>query len=177
MTNANKLYRPNAGIMLFNREGKIFVAQRKDLPIDPTAPHLVHAWQMPQGGIDKGEQPGSAAIRELREETSVVSTKLIGEVPKWLSYDFPADLAKKLLKGKYIGQKQKWFAMLFTGEETEINIHQPDGGKHKAEFCAWRWEDLAKLPDLIVPFKREIYLELTNYFADIPQKIRHGEIS
>ncbi len=135
MTNPKKLYRPNAGVMLFNRDGKVFVAQRKDLPINPAAPHMVHPWQMPQGGIDKGENPETAAIRELREETSVVSTRAIGEFPNWLSYDFPTDLAKKLLKGKYIGQRQKWFVMLFIGDESEINIHQPDGGKHKAEFC------------------------------------------
>ena len=176
MNEMQNLYRPNAGIMLFNKQGKVFVARRKDLPVNQNSLNLIHPWQMPQGGIDKGEDPRAAAIRELREETSVVSARIIEEIPDWLSYDFPADLAKKLLKGKYIGQKQKWFAMLFTGQDREINIHKPDGGRQKPEFCEWRWEDLSMLPELIVPFKRELYRKVVTHFSHIPEKIRAGNI-
>lgn len=170
---SSKPYRPNAGVMLFNRQGKVWVGQRKDMP-KITMPH---PWQMPQGGIDKGEDPFKAAVRELREETSVVSAKLITPAKNWLEYDFPADLSKKLLKGKYRGQRQQWYAMLFVGSDTEIDIHTPDNGRHKAEFCEWRWEKLENLPDLIVPFKRDIYLELVSQFANIPKNILQGNIS
>ena len=163
-----KPYRPNAGVALFNKFGQVFVGQRNDI-LGVTMPH---PWQMPQGGIDKGEDPLVAAHRELQEETSVTSTKLLATASDWLTYDFPEGLSKKLLKGKYRGQRQQWYAMLFTGEETEINILQPDGGKHPAEFCQWRWENLQNLPDLIVPFKREIYTKLVLEFAHIPAEIK-----
>ena len=118
---------------------------------------------MPQGGIDKRETPVDAAFRELEEETSVTSASLIGEVPGWLTYDLPENLLGIALKGKYRGQKQRWFAMRFTGKEREINI-QPRRG-HKAEFDQWRWEDLDRLPGLIVPFKRKIYENVVTAFA------------
>ena len=117
---------------------------------------------MPQGGIDKRETPIDAAFRELEEETSVTSASFVGEVPGWLTYDLPEDLLGIALKGKYRGQKQRWFAMRFTGKEREINI-QPRRG-HKAEFDQWRWEDLDRLPGLIVPFKRKIYENVVTAF-------------
>ncbi|MCF6301924.1 MAG: RNA pyrophosphohydrolase [Devosiaceae bacterium] len=158
--------------MLFNKKGKVFVGQRNDIP-DVQMPH---PWQMPQGGIDKGEDPLSAAMRELREETSVTSVQLIAPAKDWLQYDFPPELSNKLMKGKYCGQKQMWYAMLFTGPEREIDILEPDGGAHRAEFCQWRWESLENLPGLIVPFKRDIYLQLTDWFGHIPADIQSGKI-
>ncbi|HHB82236.1 MAG TPA: RNA pyrophosphohydrolase [Devosia sp.] len=167
-----KTYRPNAGVMLFNKQGLVFVGQRNDIPNT----QMPHPWQMPQGGIDKGEDPFAAAKRELREETSVTSASLIAPAKDWVCYDFPPGLSKKLMKGKYCGQKQMWYAMLFTGPESEINILEPDGGKHKSEFSHWRWEELEKLPDLIVPFKRDIYMQLIDWFSHIPADIRNGKI-
>jgi len=172
-----KPYRPCAGIMLFNKQGKVFVGRRNDLPASELAGQKIsNPWQMPQGGIDHNEEPLNAAFRELREETSISSAQLICEAEDWLSYDFPPEVSKKLLNGKFSGQRQMWFAMLFTGNENEINILAPDGGKHKPEFSQWRWEDLENLPDLVVPFKRGIYIQLSNWFADIPQKIHLGDI-
>lgn len=173
----NKPYRPCAGVALFNSKGKVFVGRRNDLP----ASELVgqdqgNPWQMPQGGIDKNEEPLAGAIRELREETSIVSIRLIARAPEWLTYDFPPEVAKRLMKGKFAGQRQMWFAMLFVGDEGEINILEPDGGAHGAEFCEWRWEELENLPGMVIPFKRDIYYQLVEWFADIPQKIRHGKI-
>lgn len=168
----SKIYRPNAGVMLFNQSGQVFVGQRNDLP-DQKMPH---PWQMPQGGIDKGEAPYLAAIRELREETSITSAQLIEPAKNWLQYDFPEGLSRKLMKGKYCGQKQMWYAMLFTGLDSEINILEPGGGMHKSEFCQWRWEDLDNLPELIVPFKRDIYLQLVDWFGHIPADIHNGKI-
>ncbi len=172
-----KPYRPCAGVVLFNHQGKVLVGQRNDLPANPAAaPGPAHPWQLPQGGIDRGEDPYDAARRELREETSITSTQLIAPAEDWLSYDFPPHLALKLNKGKYRGQRQMWYALLFTGTDDEINILQPDGGRHRAEFSDWRWEKLENLPDLAVPFKRDVYAQLVDWFADIPEKVRHNEI-
>ncbi len=148
-------YRPCVGIMLLNKEGQVFVGRRAGkLPehVDDT-----HVWQMPQGGIDPGEDPLDAALRELHEETNVRSARLLMEAPDWYAYDLPQAIAEESWKGKYKGQSQKWFAFRFEGEESEIDILQPGGGKHKAEFEAWRWEDMAALPGLIIPFKRPVY--------------------
>ncbi len=160
-------YRPNAGIALFNRDGKVWIGRRLDYPDDAEP----HAWQMPQGGIDTGEEPVDAAVRELFEETNISSISLLTTAPDWLQYDLPDAELGRALKGKYRGQRQKWFAALFEGEESEIDIATPGGGKHKAEFGAWRWEDLDKLPDLVVPFKRAVYLEIVAAFRDIPDKL------
>ena len=170
-TNPDKAYRPNAGITLFNRDGKVFVARRNDLPKIPQLDTLPHPWQMPQGGIDANEDPLVAAKRELFEETSVKSTRLLATAPQWLTYDFPPEIAGQLLKGNYAGQKQMWYAMLFTGDDDEINILTPGDGRHKAEFCEWRWEDLEKTPDLIVPFKRHIYVQLVDWFGELANTI------
>jgi putative (di)nucleoside polyphosphate hydrolase len=159
-------YRPCVGIMLINAEGLVFVGRRKT----KRSADLIqagHEWQMPQGGIDEGETPYRAALRELREETSVSNVSFLAEAPNWLSYDLPTDATRKSWRGRFRGQTQKWFAMKFTGLDGEIDIHTPDGGKHKAEFDAWRWERLERLPELIVPFKREVYLAVCAQFAHL----------
>ena len=154
-------YRPCAGIMVFNRAGLIFVGRRKGGPehVDAT-----HVWQMPQGGIDKNEDPYKAALRELYEETSIKSVERLGEVEGWLAYDIPREIIGEAWGGKYRGQKQKWYALRFTGDDSEINISEPGGGKHKPEFIDWRWVELELLPDLVVPFKRQIYEQVVEAF-------------
>jgi putative (di)nucleoside polyphosphate hydrolase len=137
-------YRRNVGIMLLNNDGHAFVGRRIDM--------VEHAWQMPQGGIDAGEEPAVAALRELEEEVGTARAVIIAETPGWLSYDLPAELAGNLWKGKWKGQAQKWFAMRFTGADQDISI---DTGH--PEFDAWRWVPRADLPGLIVPFKRPVY--------------------
>jgi putative (di)nucleoside polyphosphate hydrolase len=127
---------------------------------------------MPQGGIDKGEKPRDTALRELFEETSIRSVELIAEAPDWIYYDVPDDVLGIALKGKYRGQRQRWFAFRFTGDESEIDVDDPGDGSMPAEFDAWRWEVLDRLPDLIVPFKREAYLKVVDAFRDVPQKLR-----
>jgi len=155
-------YRPCVGVMLLNAEGFAFIGRRRAKgDFDQTRrPYL---WQMPQGGIDEGETPYEAALRELYEETNVSSVTLLAEAPNWLNYDLPSDAGKRW-SGKYIGQTQRWFALRFTGEENEIDIRAPAGGAHKPEFDAWRWERPAALPDLIVPFKRRVYEEVVKEF-------------
>ena len=118
---------------------------------------------MPQGGVDPGEDTYQAALRELYEETSVRSVERLGEIKEWLTYDIPREIIGQAWKGKYRGQKQKWYALRFTGKDSEINTaHPPDG--HKAEFIDWRWESMANLPRLIIPFKRKVYEEVVASF-------------
>ena len=148
-------YRPCVGIFLLNRERQVFVGQRLDTP---------GAWQMPQGGIDPGEEPYEAALRELYEETSVRSVSLLAEAPDWYAYDLPSMVAGRAWRGRYRGQTQKWFAFRFEGDESEINIRQPGGGYHKPEFDEWRWEDMHRLPELIIPFKRPVYEKVVEAF-------------
>ena len=155
-------YRPCAGITLFNRAGLVFVGRRAG---GPEHVDLTHVWQMPQGGIDDGEAPYRAALRELWEETNITSVSLIAEAPDWYSYDLPGDVSKKAWRGRYQGQTQKWFAFRFDGEETEIDIDRPGGGRHKPEFDAWRWEPMANLPRLIIPFKRPVYEKVVAAFV------------
>jgi putative (di)nucleoside polyphosphate hydrolase len=154
-------YRPCVGVMVLNRAGLVFVGQRASgvEHIDAT-----HVWQMPQGGIDPGEDPWPAAVRELYEETSIRSVERLGEVGDWLSYDIPRDIVMEAWSGRYRGQTQKWFAMRFTGSDSEINVLSPGGG-HKAEFVAWKWEPMANLPGLVVPFKRPVYERVVREFA------------
>ena len=154
-------YRPCVGIMALNRAGLAFVGRRIDGPehIDAT-----HAWQMPQGGIDPGEEPQIAAARELREETNISSVEWLGEVADWLNYDIPPDIVGLAWQGRYRGQTQKWFAVRFIGDESEIDVAHPGGG-HQAEFSAWRWEALQNVPDLVVPFKRHVYERVVKEFA------------
>ena len=121
---------------------------------------------MPQGGIDEGEAPYAAALRELYEETNVSSTSLIAEAPDWLTYDLPVEAGNRW-QGRYRGQTQKWFLLRFEGEDAEIDIRRPAGGAHKPEFDAWRWEPLAAVPDLVVPFKRQVYEQVVALFAPL----------
>ena len=155
-------YRPCAGLCVVNRDGLVFIGRRSSGPehIDDT-----HVWQMPQGGIDEGEDPYKAALRELYEETSIRSVETLGEIADWLTYDIPRDIVGAAWHGKYRGQKQKWYALRFTGADSEINILTPGGDDHEAEFIDWRWEKMAKLPELVVPFKRPTYERIVREFS------------
>jgi putative (di)nucleoside polyphosphate hydrolase len=155
-------YRSCAGIAVFNREGRVFIGRRLS---GPEHTDTMHSWQMPQGGIDPGEDHYRAALRELYEETSIRSVQKLGEVPEWLTYDIPREIAGNAWRGNYRGQTQKWYALRFTGQDSEINITEPGGGAHKPEFVQWRWEQLAKAPDLVVPFKRPVYERVVREFA------------
>ena len=159
-------YRPCVGVMLLNAQGQVFVGRRKS---DAGPEHVEgdYAWQMPQGGIDEGEDPAQAAYRELYEETNVQSAQIIAEAAEWFSYDLPEAIIKRSWKGRYRGQTQKWFAMRFEGAESEIDIHQPGGGAHRPEFNAWRWVAMAELPGLIIPFKRPVYDRVVATFAHL----------
>lgn len=159
-------YRPCVGMMVLNRDGRAFVGRRSNGPehVDAT-----HAWQMPQGGVDEGEDPYPAALRELYEETSIRSVEKIGEIPEWLHYDIPREIVGQAWKGKYRGQKQKWYAFRFTGDEREIDIVNPGGG-HDPEFVEWRWEKIENLPGLIIPFKRGVYERVVEAFAPLANR-------
>jgi putative (di)nucleoside polyphosphate hydrolase len=147
--------------MLINKQGLVFIGQRKlkrdGLPGD-------YLWQMPQGGIDAGETPYKAALRELAEETNVRSVSMIAEAPEWYTYDLPLDDTKKAWRGRYQGQRQKWFALRFEGADSEINVTAPAGG-FRPEFETWRWERMENLSALIIPFKRPVYENVVRAFA------------
>ena len=155
-------YRPCVGLAVFNAANAVFIGRRQGSP-----EHVADGfeWQMPQGGIDPGETPIEAAIRELREETNITSIALLAEVPGWLTYDLPAGIARAAWKGRYRGQAQKWFAFRFTGKNSEIDISAPGGGTHKPEFFDWRWERLQRTPELIIPFKRPVYEAVVTAFG------------
>jgi putative (di)nucleoside polyphosphate hydrolase len=144
-------YRPCAGIVLLNAEGRIWIGRRFDELVQQ---ETLKRWQMPQGGIDDGEDPRTAAFRELYEETGVRSAKILAESAGWIDYDLPPEAVGIALKGKYRGQRQKWFAMRFTGDESEIDLR---AGGHKPEFDAWRWAAATEVLNLIVAFKRPVY--------------------
>jgi putative (di)nucleoside polyphosphate hydrolase len=146
-------YRPCVGVMLINREGLVWVGQRADTPGE--AEGTGDWWQMPQGGMDEGEDPLAAAFRELYEETSVRSATLLGQTQEWLNYDLPAHLIGIAWGGRYRGQKQKWYALRFHGDDAEIDIAAPPG--HEPEFITWKWAPVTELARLIVPFKRAVY--------------------
>lgn len=147
-------YRPCVGICLLNPDDQVFVGRRIDT--------LVEAWQMPQGGIDPGEDPEDAALRELEEEIGTRNCRIIGRTRDWLSYDLPPDLVGKVWKGRYRGQKQLWYAARFLGRDEEIDLRT----RHP-EFEAWKWVPLETLPELIVPFKRVLYHRIVEEFRPL----------
>ena len=151
----NLPYRANVGLMVLNKSGDVFVAQRLE--------HYANAWQMPQGGIDPGEDARAATLRELKEETGITRDKvtIVAETEGWITYELPADLIPKLWNGKYRGQKQKWFLLRFLGEDVDINIETEE-----PEFSAWKWITPSALPDVIVPFKRDVYIAVLEAFQN-----------
>jgi putative (di)nucleoside polyphosphate hydrolase len=156
-------YRPCVGIMVLNSQGLVWAGHRIPEP-KGELDDFDHLWQMPQGGIDAGEDPLSAAKRELFEETGMRTVSLLAEAPHWIQYDLPAHLVGVAFKGKYRGQTQKWFAFRFEGDETEIQINPPPAG-HVAEFDEWDWKVMSNLPSLIVPFKRGVYEQVISAFS------------
>jgi len=161
-------YRDCVGVAVFNADGLVFIGRRKPAGDPEDTSEFGSPWQMPQGGIDKGELPEAAALRELFEETSIRSVAPLGEVPGWIYYDLPDEALGIALRGKYRGQRQRWFAFRFTGDDSEINVTAPGDGSMPAEFDSWRWEELGKLPDLVVAFKRGVYLEVAAAFQHLP---------
>lgn len=159
MTQETDLYRPCVGIALFNNAGKVFVGERIDTP---------GAWQMPQGGVDQGEEVEQTAMRELAEETGTNKAEIIKIADRKIRYDLPEDLRKKLWNGKYKGQEQTWIAACFTGIDTDINLN----AFNPPEFSAWQWAELKETVDLIVPFKRDIYTQIIDMFEDIANAIK-----
>ena len=147
-------YRRGVGIVLLNAAGRVFAARRIDTPGD--------AWQFPQGGIDEGEEPIEAAWREMKEEIGTDRAELLAETADWIAYDLPAEVADRVWKGRFRGQKQKWFAFRFRGVDADIDI----ATKHP-EFSEWRWQDLAEAPRLIVPFKRPLYERVVAEFLPL----------
>jgi len=148
-------YRPAVGVMLLNRDGKAFVGQRLDSTLE--------AWQLPQGGLDEGETPEQGAYRELAEETGIAPrlVEIVARCPAELYYDLPDDLVGKLWRGRWRGQRQTWFLARFLGEDEDVNIATAE-----PEFRAWKWAEPAELPAMIVPFKKELYEQLLEAFAE-----------
>jgi putative (di)nucleoside polyphosphate hydrolase len=148
-------YRPGVGLVLLNAEGLAFVAQRIQPPGE-------QAWQFPQGGIDEGEDPRTAVLREMEEEIGTDKAEIIAESDGWIAYDLPPEIADRSWKGRYRGQKQKWFCARFTGGDADINLDT-----EHPEFRAWRWMDLAEVPKLIIPFKRALYDQVAAEFLPL----------
>ncbi|MEM7428648.1 MAG: RNA pyrophosphohydrolase [Pseudomonadota bacterium] len=154
-------YRACVGVMLLNTQGRVWIGRRIPKWHGDQSARL---WQMPQGGIDEGETPEEAALRELAEETGASRGTVVGRTQDWLHYDLPDDALGVALKGRYRGQKQHWFAIRFEGSDDDFNINPAD---HKPEFDQWRWEDIDNLPGLVVPFKRPVYEELVRLFKPL----------
>ena len=159
-------YRPCVGIVLLNSENLVWIGKRIQQKNDEEAKGVGMWWQMPQGGIDKGEDIHAAAVRELAEETGVTSAELVGEISKWYFYDLPEHLIGVSWKGRYRGQKQKWVVFRFTGNDREIDI---SGIGHKAEFEDWEWAPITEVVERIVPFKRPVYERLAKEMAKFAQ--------
>ena len=155
-------YRNSVGIMLFDAAGRVWTGRR--LP-KWSGDRSAYIWQMPQGGIDKCESPRDAALRELYEETGITSVEILAEHPRWLNYDLPSGLLGVALKGKYRGQRQRWFAMRFWGDDCEIDIGPRNGCK--AEFDRWSWRRIDELAGLAVSFKRQVYETVVEDFAHL----------
>ncbi|MCW9046112.1 MAG: RNA pyrophosphohydrolase [Alphaproteobacteria bacterium] len=149
-------FRRGVGIMLFNKKGQIFVAQRLDTS---------GAWQMPQGGLDKGEKPKKAALREMKEEIGTDKGKIVGKTRKWLSYDLPPHVVHLVWKGRHRGQKQRWYAVKFTGKDKDINLNHTN----RPEFDRWKWVSVDDLVNDIVPFKRKLYKKIV---ADLKKYVK-----
>ncbi|WP_420548550.1 RNA pyrophosphohydrolase [Curvivirga sp.] len=156
-------YRPCVGLMLINDRGDVFVGDRIDTP----GAH----WQMPQGGIDEGETAEVAALRELEEEIGTAKARILAESEDWYAYDLPKDLSRKIWKGQYRGQKQKWFLLAFEGDDSDIRLDA-----HYQEFSDWQWAPFDELTDLIVPFKRDTYEKVTAEFRSFVTDYLHGKI-
>ena len=154
-------YRPCVGVMLINAQGLVWIGRRFEKQNDDG---IGKWWQMPQGGIDEKEDPANAAIRELYEETAVTSAHIVAESPSWYNYDLPEHLIGKSWNGKYRGQKQKWFALKFDGQDSEINLKPPG---HKQEFDEWRWAKMDEMLEIIIPFKREVYVDVIAAFRHL----------
>jgi putative (di)nucleoside polyphosphate hydrolase len=161
-TIADLPYRPCVGIMLLNHRGEVFAAQRVD--------QRGEAWQMPQGGIDSGETPRDAAFRELHEEIGTANAEVLAESAAWHRYDLPPHLVPKVWGGKYRGQTQRWFALLFRGSDSEIDLEA-----HHPEFRSWCWVNIDRLPTLIVPFKRDVYSKVIAEFRPVVERLRNAE--
>lgn len=149
-------YRDGVGAVIFNRQGLVWVGRRIDTP---------GAWQMPQGGIDAGESPRAAVLREVAEEIGTDRVDILGEAPGWLAYDFPADIAGRAWGGRFRGQRQKWFALRFHGSDADIDL----AAHGEPEFDSWKWVPLDSLPDAIVEFKRPLYRTLVAAFGPFGQ--------
>jgi putative (di)nucleoside polyphosphate hydrolase len=160
-------YRPCVGAVLFNPTGLVWVGKRIPKPGD----NLKDAWQMPQGGIDDGEDPESAVFRELMEEVGTADAEIIAETDGWLTYDLPEHLRGVSWGGHYRGQKQKWFALRFLGDDKafDLNVHK------QPEFSTWRWASLIQLPEMIVPFKRDVYSKVASEFQDLPKRLSQNQ--
>ena len=155
-------YRPCVGLMLLNHRGEAFIGNRI------SSDHFI-AWQMPQGGIDPGEAPEEAALRELHEEVGTASAEILATHPDWLNYDLPEEVLGRALGGRYRGQTQKWFALRFTGTEAEIDIQTA-----QPEFNQWRWCALDEIVELIVPFKRPVYERVIDDFRPVAERLANG---
>jgi putative (di)nucleoside polyphosphate hydrolase len=153
-------YRKGVGAVLFNKKGMVFVARRIDMPSN--------YWQMPQGGIDAGEKPREAVMRELFEETGTNEAEIIAKSAKWYRYDLPDDLVGKVWKGKYRGQKQRWFALRFLGRDSDIDL----AASNHPEFSEWKWTKIENLPSVIVPFKRTLYQSLATEFSPLAEDVK-----
>ncbi len=149
-------YRPCVGMVVLNKDFKVFVAKRLDMQ-DCESPN---SWQFPQGGINESENIRDAVLRELKEETGIQTVEILDEMPQWLYYDLPKHIALKSWNGRFKGQRQKWFLMKFTGLDSEINLEQ-----HTPEFCAWEWIYIDEVIKRLVPFKIDVYKQVISYFS------------